>query len=115
MSYLYEDVVLYLEKGLYGEGLDKVDKRRLRQKCESFQLVNGELFHLGKKNKLCRVILDDDRKTNIMTTMHSGLKCLSSFVLQFQLSYTSFRYLKICWRRVTPEINDVPQQLKFCA
>ena len=45
----------YLLSNSYPDGFNKSQKRALRQKCESFAILEDELRHKGSNNKLQKV------------------------------------------------------------
>ena len=68
-------VKAYLQESKYPEGFKKDDKRRLREKSQSFKVKGDELYHTvkGKLGVETLVICDDVRKQQILTRMHSGI------------------------------------------
>jgi len=56
---------------MYGEGTTKAEKRRIREKAQYFVVQEGVLYHKNHNNALCRVIVNDDEKQRILTSVHA--------------------------------------------
>lgn len=61
----------YLTKGVYPLGLNRDDKRSLRQKATSFLIHEGRLYHRGKEGRKQLVICSADEKQQIINMMHT--------------------------------------------
>lgn len=62
----------YLRDGKYLVAMSKIEKRRLREKCQSFRLVNDVLHHIGRGQKTCRVVKDITERESIVKELHAG-------------------------------------------
>jgi len=69
----YEALLNYASKKEYPTAYSKDDKRRLREKAASFCVDNGDLLHIGAKDKRTRVIVEDEEKKRLIETIHEGI------------------------------------------
>lgn len=70
-----EDIVAitdYLTKGVYPDGLSKVEKRSMRKRCASFLCVDGVLYHRGKAGRRRLVVTDPAERRRIISKMHEN-------------------------------------------
>jgi hypothetical protein len=68
-------VKAYLQETKYPEGYTKDEKRRIREKAQSFRVNGDNLYHTvkGKPMQKTLVIFNEGQKQEIMEEMHSGI------------------------------------------
>jgi len=99
----YDDVISYLTRREYPEGLSKHEKRRLRERCESFSVTEGVLMHKGHKGKLARVVVDVQEKDRIVSTLHCSGVGGSHFGQSATIAKVTDRFW---WKSVTFDVRD---------
>ena len=67
----FADLFKYLERKEYPSGMNKDQKRRLREKAAVFEIHNSELYHKGHKGRLGKVIVDGEEKNRILRGLHN--------------------------------------------
>jgi len=55
----------------YPEGCSKNEKRRIREKAESFAVCEGVVMDRSPGDKLCRVIVDPSEQERILSSLHA--------------------------------------------
>jgi len=66
----YEELLIYMSKKTYPEDATKNNKRRIREKAESFVISDGVLMHKGKKGQTQRVLRQHEVSA-VVTSMHA--------------------------------------------
>jgi len=67
----YQSICTYIVDKIYPENITKDEKRRTREKSQSFAVTEGILLHKNTNNVLCRVVVDDSEKSRIMSSLHA--------------------------------------------
>ena len=68
-----EDVRVYIEHGTCPDNADKILKRRIRERAESFKVAGDDILYIGRKVKEALVITDEGRRVGIIKEMHCGI------------------------------------------
>ena len=67
-----EELIRYLQNKSYPPNFQKNEKRRLREKSESFQCLEGSLYHKGHGGKSQRVVTKDEVPA-LLSQMHASV------------------------------------------
>ena len=59
----------YIVNKTYADGTTKDEERRVREKAQAFVVENGVLFEKKANNVICRVLIDENEKTRILSSL----------------------------------------------
>ena len=71
-SYLYWDLVHYLQEGYFSEHWNSKQRRALRLKSTSYQIIDGVLFRRNYDGVFLRCLEQEDAK-KVITELHDGI------------------------------------------
>jgi len=101
LSYTYTELVNYISHKNYPVDFSKKQKRRLREKAQSFYVSNQSLFHKGVKGKKQRVVKAADVK-NVVEEMHTSVVGGCHFGINTTQQKIAERYW---WRTMSEDIR----------
>lgn len=103
----------YLTKGIYPFGLNRDDKRSLRQKANSFLFSDGHLYHRGKEGRKQLVICNTEEKLRIIHAMHTepgsrgGHNGMNTTIRKISEQYW--------WRRLVEDVRAFCKSCSVCS
>ena len=107
----YDDVFSYVHLRRYPDGASKDVKRRIREKSQSFAVVEGTLMHRGRTGKLCRVIVDVAEKDRIVASLHADKVGGSHFGQNATIQKVTDRFW---WKSVADDTHDFVRGCQVC-
>lgn len=106
----YNVLLQYLSNKSYPSGYSKDQKRRLREKCESFFASDATLYHNGCKGKQQKVIKKEDVK-DIIQHMHASEVGGSHFGINATQVKIAQRFW---WPKMTEDIRHAIRTCEKC-
>ena len=89
----------------------KNEKRRIREKAESFAVCEGVVMHRSTGDKLCRVIVDPSEKERILSSLHADPVGGAHFGQTATIKKITDRFW---WRSVTNDVRDFVRACALC-
>jgi len=107
----FQSIFTYMQMKQYPEGCSKNEKRRIREKAESFAVCEGVLMHQSSGDKLCRVIVDPSEEERILSSLHADPVGGAHFSQTATIKKITDRFW---WRSVTNDVRDFVRACALC-